>query len=86
MEVVLPEDAVNLGVTARTGAGNVTFYVPSGIEVKIHADTGLGKVIMDSRFIKADDNTYQSSGFDSAANKVEITAHSGAGNVSVNTW
>ena len=40
---------------------------------KIHATSGLGKVIVDSRFSKIDDNTYQSPGYD------------GAGNVSVNT-
>ena len=31
---------------------------------------------MDSRFSKSEDNTYQSSDFDSAANKVEITFNS----------
>jgi hypothetical protein len=39
---------------------------------------------MDPRFSKTDNNTYQSSDFDSAANKVESTVNSGAGNVSVN--
>ena len=85
MDMVLPDNAANLGVTAKTGAGNVVVLVPSGIATKIHASTGLGKVIVDSRFGKIDGNTYQSSDFDSAANKVEITVHSGAGNVSVNT-
>ena len=85
MDVVLPEDAANLSVTAKSGAGNVAVLVPSGIATRIHASTGLGTVIVDSRFNKIDGNTYQSSDFDSAANKVEITVHSGAGNVSVNT-
>jgi Cell wall-active antibiotics response LiaF, C-terminal len=85
MDVVLPEDAANLSVTAKSGAGNVVVLVPSGIAARIHASTGLGKVIVDSRFNKIDGNTYQSSDFDSAANKVEITVKSGAGNVEVNT-
>jgi len=85
MDVVLPEDAANLSVTAKTGAGNVVVHVPSGVAARIHATTGLGKAIVDPRFSKTDQNTYQSSDFDSAANKVEITVHSGAGNVSVNT-
>ena len=85
MDVVLPDNAANLSVTAKTGAGNVVVLVPSGIAAKIHATSGLGKVIVDSRFGKIDGNTYQSSDVDSAANKVEITVHSGAGNVSVNT-
>jgi hypothetical protein len=37
------------------------------------------------RFSQIDGNTYQSPDYDSAADKVEITVHSGAGNVKVNT-
>lgn len=72
-------------VIADSGAGNVTVRIPSGVAARIHATSGLGKVIVDSRFKKIDKNTYQSSDFNSAANKIEITVHSGAGNASVNT-
>jgi len=108
MDVVLPDNAANLSVTAKTGAGNVTVEIgsgitgssivdaksgagnvvvriPNGVAARIHATAGLGKATVDPRFSKTEDNTYQSSDFDSAANKVEITANSGAGNVSVNT-
>jgi hypothetical protein len=85
VDVFLPEDAANLSVNAKTGAGNVVVRVPSGVAARIHAATGLGKAIVDPRFSKIDDNTYQSPDFDSAAKKVEITANSGAGNVEVNT-
>lgn len=83
MDVVLPDNATNLSVTAKTGAGNVVVCIPSGVVARIHATTGLGKVTVDPRFGKTADNTYQSSDFDSAVNRVEITASSGAGNVSV---
>jgi hypothetical protein len=85
MDVVLPDNASGLNVTASTGAGNVVVLVPSGIAAKIHATSGLGKVSVDSRFSKIDGNTYQSTDYDGAAHKVEITVNSGAGNVSVNT-
>jgi hypothetical protein len=108
MDVVLPDNAANLGVTAKAGAGNVTVelgsgitgsavvnagsgagnvavHIPSGVAARIHATSGLGKAIVDPRFGKIDRATYQSPDFDSAADKVEITVHSGAGNVSVNT-
>jgi len=108
MDVVLPDNAANLSVTAKTGAGNVTVEigsgitgsntvnansgagnvvvrVPSGIAARIHATSGLGKATVDSRFSKIDGNTYQSPDYDGAANRVEITVNSGAGNVSVNT-
>lgn len=108
MDVILPDNAANLSVTAKTGAGNVTVEfgdgltgsntinansgagnvivrVPSGIAARIHATSGLGKAIIDSRFNKLDGNMYQSPDYDGAKNKVEIVAQSGAGNVSVNT-
>ena len=108
VDVVLPNRAADLGVAARSGAGNVTVEIgagitgsstvnahsgagnvsvriPSGIAAKVHASTGLGKLMMDSRFTRIEESTYQSSGYDAAANKVEITVHSGAGNVSVGT-
>ena len=108
IDVVLPDNAANLGVTAKTGAGNVTVEIgsgitgsnivsansgagsvvvriPGGVAARIHATSGLGKAIVDPRFSATGINTYQSSDFDSAANKVEIVVNSGAGNVSVNT-
>jgi hypothetical protein len=108
MDVVLPDNGANLSATAKTGAGNVTVEIgsgitgsnivnansgagnvvvriPSGVAARIHATNGLGKATVDPRFSKTEDNTYQSSDFDSAANKVEITVNSGAGYVSVNT-
>jgi hypothetical protein len=108
MDVVLPDNAANLSITAKTGAGNATVEIgssitgsntvnassgagnvvvriPSGVAARIHATTGLGKATVDPRFSKTEGNTYQSSDFDSATNKVKITVNSGAGNVSVNT-
>lgn len=108
MDVVLPDNAADLSVAARTGAGNVlvdlgsgttgsntinansgagnvTVRVPGGIAARIHATSGLGKAIVDPRFSKVDGSTYQSPNYDSAVNKVEITAKSGAGDVSVSS-
>ncbi len=85
MDVVLPEDPADLSVTAKTGAGNVVVHVPSGVAARVHATTGLGKAIVDARFSLTAKNTYQSSDYDAATTKVEITVHSGAGNVSINT-
>ena len=108
MDVVLPDNAAYLDVTARTGAGNLTIEIgsgitgyntvnassgagnvvvriPSSIAAHIHATTGMGKAIVDPRFSKIDNYTYQSSGFENVANKVEITLSSGAGNVIIDT-
>jgi predicted membrane protein len=85
MDVVLPDTAADLNVEATSGAGNVVVHVPSGVAVKVHATTGLGKVIVDSRFGQIDRGTYESPDYDHAANRVELTVKSGAGNVVVET-
>lgn len=85
IDVVLPDNAADLSVTARTGAGNVAVRIPSDVAARVHATTGLGKAIVNPRFAKTDSDTYQSPDFERAANKVEVTVNSGAGNVSVNT-
>jgi cell wall-active antibiotic response 4TMS protein YvqF len=72
-------------IEASSGAGNVVVRMPGNIAARIHATSGMGKVIVDSRFSNTDLHTYQSPDYDSAADKVEITVKSGAGNVSVNT-
>jgi hypothetical protein len=72
-------------VNATSGAGTVVIHLPSDLAARVHATSGLGKVIVDPRFSKLDDETYQSPDYDGAANQIEIMAHSGAGNVSVST-
>jgi predicted membrane protein len=106
MDVILPDDAANLSVMAKTGAGDVTVeigdgmtgsntvnaesgagdvvvHIPSDVAARIHVTAGMGKVTVVPQFSKNADDTYQSSDFDTAADTVEITLSSGAGNVSV---
>jgi len=73
----------NNTITANSGAGNVVVRLPNGIAAKVYATTGLGKVSVDPRFVKIDKNTYQSADYDTAPIRFDITARSGAGNMSV---
>ena len=70
---------------ADSGAGNVVVAVPRDISARVDASTGLGKVIVGPRFSKIGAHTYQSADYEDAVDKLEITVHSGAGNVSVTT-
>ena len=70
---------------ATSGAGNVEVSIPSGIAARIYATSGMGKEIVDRRFVNIDKHRYQSPDFDRAVDKVEITVQSGAGNVIVDT-
>jgi hypothetical protein len=83
VDVVLPEHAAQLSVTAKTGAGAVAVHIPVGVAARIHATTGMGEVVVDPRFSKIGDNAYASPDWNSAANRSELTLSSGAGSVSV---
>jgi hypothetical protein len=72
-------------VNATSGAGNVVVHVPSGLAARVHATSGLGKVTVDPRLGQLDRTTYQSPDYDGAVDTVELTVHSGAGNVHVTT-
>lgn len=73
----------NNTITAKSGAGNVAVRLPRGASARVYAATGCGKVTVDPRFGKVDKDTYQSANYDSASTKFDVTARSGAGNVSV---
>jgi hypothetical protein len=70
---------------ATSGAGKVEVRIPSDLAARIYASSGMGKEIVDRRFGNIDKHLYQSSDFDRAIDKVEITVQSGAGNVIVNS-
>ena len=72
-------------VEANSGAGNVVVEIPRGIAARVDASTGLGKVLMEPRLSKIGAHLYQSADYENAVNKLDITVHSGAGNISVTT-
>jgi hypothetical protein len=71
-------------IEAGSRSGNVAVSLPAGIAARVHAGTKLGKVTVDPRFGHIEKGVYQSPDYDVAADRIEITAHSGAGNVRVN--
>ena len=75
----------NNTIKAESGAGNVEVRLPGGVAARIHAHTGMGKVIIEPAFRKIDKDTYESGDYEHAATRIEVTARSGAGNVSINT-
>lgn len=75
----------NNAIKAESGAGNVDVQIPEGVAARVHAHTGMGKVIIEAAFRKTDKDTYESGDFEQAATRIEVTARSGAGNVSIRT-
>ena len=83
VEIILPDPASDLRVTAKSGAGNVIVQIPGGTAARVHATTGLGKLTVSPQFLKIDKDLYQSPDYDQAAKKIEMIINSGAGNVVV---
>jgi hypothetical protein len=70
-------------VEATSGAGNVIVHVPDHIPARVHATSGLGKVALGPRFSRIDQSTYQTTDYVDASDRVDISAKTGAGNVTV---
>jgi hypothetical protein len=81
----LPDHCGGLSAEARSGAGNVSATLPAGLPARVHATTGLGKVLIDPPFVQVDRSTYETPGFAQASERAEITLKSGAGNVILST-
>lgn len=79
----LPAPAAAVSVALRSGAGNVTVQVPSGTEIRVQAASGLGKIILPPHFQKVQGSTYQTPGYDRAAERYDFSLTSGAGNVKI---
>lgn len=69
-------------ISVSSGAGDVTVFIPKDTAVRIKVTQG--NVIVDPGLKKVDDATYATANDQNAADKLEITAGSGAGKVSIN--
>ncbi len=83
--VTLPAAAGVTLVDAEGGAAAIRFRVPDGVAARIRSSIALGASDVDPvRFPRtASGDTWESPDFESAANRVEITARGGIGSVSV---
>ncbi len=81
--VHLPAGAGYTEATVQAGAAQITIIVPEGVAARIREDVGLASVRMDtSRFPRAD-GLYESPGFDTATNRVELLVQGGVARVEV---
>jgi hypothetical protein len=82
-ELTLPANAGNTHVDIDTGASSLKIRIPSGVAASIQIKSGIASVNVNSRFIRFDGGLYQSSDYNSAANRVDMTIDSGVGLIEV---
>jgi len=81
--VRLPRAAGETRVRAESGAASLVFEVPDGVAARIRSRMALGSTRVDeTRFPRADGG-WETPGFGSAANRVEIEIQGGVGSVEV---
>jgi len=81
--LTLPAHAGQSRVDIKAGAASVEVRVPPGVAARIRVDGSLAGIKVDSsRFPRVGD-VYQSSDYDSAANKVDVTVEIGAGSIDI---
>jgi hypothetical protein len=81
--ITLPAAANNITVEIDGGTGNLELIVPEDLEARIEVDSGIGTTTVDSRFSSQGEDTYESSAFDTATNKVTIKIDHGVGNLNI---
>ena len=82
-EVRLPAAAGYTRVDVHAGAASVVLTVPEGVAARVSGTAGLGAIeVATSRFPKAG-NAWESPGYASAANRVEIVGEVGVGEIRV---
>jgi hypothetical protein len=81
--VTMPARGVSL-LDVEAGAASVNIRVPAATAARIRVKEGVTAVNIDSsRFPRLDSGMYQSSNFDTAADRTEINIEAGLGSVSV---
>jgi hypothetical protein len=81
--VTLPAHAGNTRVDIEAGAASVELRVPDGVAARIRSHSGLSSISVDGvRFPQTGDG-YQSTDYETAANRIDIEVKMGVGSVTV---
>ena len=81
--VLLPRAAGLTTVKAESGAASLTFEVPDGVAARIRTRMAISSMTIDQTRFPPSAGGYESAGFASAANRVEIDAQGGVGSLRV---
>jgi len=82
-KIVLPANAGHTHVDLSGGAASIHFEVPKGVAARIQVDSGLASIDINRERFPRVGSYYKSDNYDTAANKVDISADFGAGSLSI---
>ncbi len=83
LSLLLPAKAGTTEAEVKAGAAQVSVTIPQGVAARITAETAVGSLNVDtSRFLKVG-NRYESPGFATATNRVDLTVKSGVASIDI---
>ncbi|MBU2009482.1 MAG: cell wall-active antibiotics response protein [Chloroflexi bacterium] len=83
LSLLLPAKAGTTEAEVKAGAAQVSISIPQGVAARIKSETGLGSFNVDtSRFPKVGD-IYESPGYATAPNRVDLTVKSGVASIDI---
>lgn len=82
-QVTLPSAAGSTRCEIRSGVASVVVRVPQGVAGRIHLQGGLMGEKIDKNRFPFNGTTYETPGFDTAANRVEIKVETGVGSIEI---
>jgi hypothetical protein len=81
--LTLPAHAGHTRASIKAGAASLNIQIPSGVAARIRIDGSLAGVHVDTGRFPRVGNAYQSSDYETAANRADITAEIGAGSIDI---
>lgn len=81
--MTLPAQAGTTRVRVSSGAASVRIYLPEGVGGRIRVQSGLAGIRIDPVRFPNNGSTYESAGYESAANKADIFIETGVGSVDI---
>lgn len=81
--LTLPASSGTTRADIDTGASSLKVNIPAGVAAKIQVKSGIASVNVDARFPRITSGLYQSSDYDTAANRVDMTIDAGVGSIEI---
>jgi hypothetical protein len=83
VQLNLPQKAESMVVDIDGGATSINVHVPQGLEARIKVEGLLALNLDQARFPRQASGYYESAGYASATNRVDISVDGGAGSVNI---
>jgi hypothetical protein len=83
VEVQFPAEGDRMAARVEGGVGEVLLRIPRSVAARIRIEGGLGSRQIDGRFTQVDGKIFESSGYDTAASRLEIVIEGGVGSLRV---